>query len=155
MTAKRVVLVSWEESSNARATADGRAGERHEVEVMAPFGISSRAPAGGEAIAIPVNGSEDHLVVIGFTGGAGRPEAAEGATVIWSGVSGHKITLGADGSTRLDFGDGKHFTFSGGKVMTDMDIETTGDVKAGGISLRQHVHSAVMPGGGQSGQPVP
>lgn len=154
MIAKRVILNGWNESPNARATADGRDGERHEVEVMMPFGISARPKAGGEAIAIPVHGSDDHLVVVGFTGGADRPQAAEGEVVFWSSVSGHKITLGADGSTRLDFGDGKSFLFSGGKITTDMDIETTGDVKAGDISLRDHVHNGVNPGGGQTGEAV-
>jgi hypothetical protein len=154
MTVKRVVLAGWGESTNARAIVDGRDGERHEVEVMMPFGISARPMAGGEAIAIPVQGSDDHLVVVGFTGGAGRPEAAEGSVVLWSAVSGHKITLGADGSTRLDFGDGKSFLFAGGKIVTDMDIETSGDVKAGGVSLRDHLHGGVMPGGGQTSEPI-
>lgn len=153
MTGKRVVLASWDESPNARATADGRNGERHEVEVMMPFGLSARPPSGGEAIAIPVHGSDDHLVVIGFTGGATRPVAGEGEVVFWSGVSGHTITLGADGSTRLAFGDGKSFVFSGGKITTDMDIETTGDVKAGGVSLKEHVHGGVRSGVSKTDEP--
>jgi hypothetical protein len=150
---KRVVLGEWSQSANPRVIAQGRDGERHEVEVFLPFGISYRPPSGAEAVAVPIGGSEDHLIAIGFTGGGARPEAQEGELVLWSGTAGHTITLGADGSTRLAFGDGKSFVFAGGKITTDMDIETSGDVKAGGVSLRGHVHAGVMSGGASTTPP--
>lgn len=42
---------------------------------------------------------------------------------------------------------------SGGALSTDVNIETTGDVKAGSISLKSHVHGGVEPGSGTTGEP--
>lgn len=39
------------------------------------------------------------------------------------------------------------------QVTANCDIVTSGDVKAGGISLKQHTHGGVQPGGGDTGQP--
>lgn len=39
------------------------------------------------------------------------------------------------------------------KITANCDIETSGDVKAGGISLKQHTHGGVQPGSGDTGQP--
>jgi len=45
-------------------------------------------------------------------------------------------------------------TIAGGKITLNGDIEVTGDVKAGAISLRTHKHGGVAAGGGQTGIPV-
>ena len=48
-----------------------------------------------------------------------------------------------------------NFTGLGGGTMTsDADIETTGDVKAGDISLVSHVHGGVESGGDNTGVPI-
>lgn len=39
------------------------------------------------------------------------------------------------------------------KVTANCDIETSGDVKAGGISLKQHTHGGVQTGGGETSPP--
>lgn len=57
------------------------------------------------------------------------------------------LTAGAIGTSTVDGGTGK-ITVAG-------DIETTsGDVKAGAISLKTHKHIGVQTGGGTSGTPV-
>ncbi|SHN45948.1 phage baseplate assembly protein V [Chitinophaga sp. CF418] len=43
---------------------------------------------------------------------------------------------------------------SDGKITASADIETTGDIKAGTVSLKAHVHSGVVTGPGTSGPPV-
>ncbi|MCX5616993.1 baseplate assembly protein [Bombella sp. TMW 2.2559] len=40
-----------------------------------------------------------------------------------------------------------------GKVTANCDIETSGDVKAGGISLKQHTHGGVQSGGSRTSPP--
>ncbi|MCX5617008.1 baseplate assembly protein [Bombella sp. TMW 2.2559] len=40
-----------------------------------------------------------------------------------------------------------------GKVTANCDIETSGDVKAGGISLKQHTHGGVQSGGSKTSPP--
>lgn len=59
-----------------------------------------------------------------------------------------------------------HFTDEGIRIVTpgkveidaasvtaNCDITTTGDVKAGGVSLKSHTHTGVQPGAGNSGKP--
>lgn len=43
---------------------------------------------------------------------------------------------------------------SDGKITASADIETTGDIKAGTVSLKAHTHSGVVIGPGTSGPPV-
>lgn len=57
-----------------------------------------------------------------------------------------------NGKARIIVG-GKTMQIAGGKITFDGDIEVTGDVKAGGISLKNHVHGGVQPGGGTTGLP--
>lgn len=40
------------------------------------------------------------------------------------------------------------------KITANCDIETSGDVKAGGVSLRQHTHGGVQVGGGKTSPPA-
>jgi hypothetical protein len=60
-------------------------------------------------------------------------------------TAGGTLTIGADGSA----------TYSGGTLTTDSNIVTSGDVIAGTISLRNHIHSGVQGGASNSGAPVP
>ena len=39
------------------------------------------------------------------------------------------------------------------KITANCDFETSGDVKAGGVSLRQHTHGGVQAGGNETGAP--
>ena len=66
-------------------------------------------------------------------------------------VGGAKI-LADNGKVQLIVGGGT-FQISGGKVTFNGDIEVTGDVKAGSISLRTHVHAGVQPGGSTTAVP--
>ncbi len=43
---------------------------------------------------------------------------------------------------------------AGGQMVVNGTIIVTGDVIAQGVSLVHHVHGGVVPGGGQSGEPV-
>jgi phage baseplate assembly protein V len=63
------------------------------------------------------------------------------------------ITLPAGGSYIISVG-GMTLTLAGGKLTLNGDIEVTGDVKAGAISLKNHKHGGVAVGGSQTGTPV-
>jgi phage baseplate assembly protein V len=67
-------------------------------------------------------------------------------------VGGTKI-LADNGKVQLIVG-GTTMQLSGGKITLNGDIEVTGDVKAGSISLKTHVHGGVMPGGSTTSTPV-
>lgn len=68
-------------------------------------------------------------------------------------VGGAKI-LADNGKVQLIVG-GTTMQLSGGKITLNGDIEVTGDVKAGSISLKTHVHSGVQSGGSNTAAPVP
>jgi phage baseplate assembly protein V len=63
-----------------------------------------------------------------------------------------KITLPAGGSYEISVG-GMTLTIAGGKLTLNGDIEVTGDVKAGAISLKNHKHGQVSTGSDDSGVP--
>jgi hypothetical protein len=59
-------------------------------------------------------------------------------------VAGGSLTIDADGTA----------AFVGPKVTVSGDVEVVGYVTAGTVSLRNHVHLGVQPGGGLSGIPL-
>jgi phage baseplate assembly protein V len=63
-----------------------------------------------------------------------------------------KIELPAGGAYEIKVG-GMTLTLAGGKLTLNGDIEVTGDVKAGAISLRTHKHGGIMQGGDDTGIP--
>lgn len=60
-------------------------------------------------------------------------------------TAGGNLTISADGVA----------AFTGPRVTVQGDVVVQGDVTAGTISLRNHVHTGVQPGGGFSGVPRP
>lgn len=70
-----------------------------------------------------------------------------------------RIDLPEGGTYEIHVGD-KVLTIAGGKLTFNGDVEVTGkitatgDVKAGAISLQNHVHTGVLPGGANTGLPV-
>lgn len=150
---RRGVLLSWEDFRNPKVTFKGRAGEVHEAEVMIPFGVSYCPPDDSEAIINPTQGASEHATATGFTGGVYRPKAEQGQSILYSTADGTQLRANPDGSAEITTQGGGWFRYDGKKVTTNMTIETTGDVIAGGVSLRQHVHTGVTSGGGLSGVP--
>lgn len=63
-----------------------------------------------------------------------------------------KITLPSGGSYEISVG-GMTLTLAGGKLTLNGDIEVTGDVKAGAISLKDHKHGGIVIGGDDTGVP--
>jgi phage baseplate assembly protein V len=63
------------------------------------------------------------------------------------------IELEAGGSYVIKIG-AKTLTVNDSKLTFNGDIEVTGDVKAGSISLKTHVHGGVQAGGAQTQQPA-
>ena len=66
----------------------------------------------------------------------------------------YRIDIPAGGNFEIRVG-GATLSFSGGKITVNCDIETSADVKAGTISLRNHthVHTAAEPA--PTGAPIP
>lgn len=151
---KRAVLGAWTESTNPKATVNGRLGEKHEVEVIMPFGLSYCPPDGAEAIIMPGQGSNDLLFSSGFSGGDYRPKPDKGGSMLYSTASGTMVYAKPDGSVLITTQDGGSFSLSGTKITTNMTIETSGDVIADGVSLKNHVHGGVFAGGSATSSPL-
>lgn len=151
---KRGVLDSWEDFRNPKAVFRGRAGEVHEAEVMMPFGLSYCPPDDAEAIILPAQGKSDHAVSPGFTGGDARPKAEQGQSILYSSSEGTQVRVNPDGTIEMTTAGGGTFRLEGGKkIVTNMTIETSGDIIADGVSLKEHRHTGVQSGGSLSGQP--
>lgn len=67
-------------------------------------------------------------------------------------VGGAKL-LTDNGKIQLIVG-GATFQISGGKITFNGDIEVTGDIKAGSISLKTHTHGGVTSGGSNTAIPT-
>jgi phage gp45-like len=130
------------------------AGEvRDGLERVQQYGFSSVPPVGSEAVVIFVGGNRGHGVVIG-TEARGQRHAgqAAGTVAVYDGA-GHVIVLTPSG-IQID-GGGHNLTITNcPKLLQDGDIEATGDIKAGTVSLKHHKHGTVQPGTGESGEPV-
>jgi phage gp45-like len=136
----------------------------NDVEVAEPYGFTAYAPEDvPEGIAIFASGESDHGVVIGWFDKKHRPRTLlEGEVMLYT-RRGHKVYLKDDGSMVLTDQQGSTIALatngdiqlvpSSGKMKLVGTLEATGDVKAGSISLRNHQHSGIVPGGGITGLP--
>lgn len=131
---------------------------RDEVEHFQPYGFSSHPHPGAEAIAACVSGNRDHAVVLVVDDRRYRLKPLVQGEVALYTDQGDKIVLKRGGtievtaSTKLRVvAPLAEFT---GNVSVTGTVTATVDVIGGGKSLKNHVHSGVEPGGGNSGAPV-
>ena len=129
------------------ARASGVAGEEFETELFAPYGLASGRS--GEAPVITFNGTADNHVALAPRG----DRVAEKDTVLIYYGEDTQIEL-SESRIVIKVPDGQ-LTIGDGKIQTDMDIITSGDVLAGSISLKRHKHSGVTSGASISGVSVP
>lgn len=111
------------------------------VEHFQPFGFTSRAPAGAEAILASLSGYRGKPVVLMVTDRRFRPAGLEDGESMLFDKTGSMVHLKADGTIEI--------TPSGGEITIDGDVNVTGtltattDVVGGGISLKNHTHPFV------------
>lgn len=118
---------------------------RDGIGAVTMYGVASRPLPGADAVVVMVGGNRSDGLVIA------------------TGDRRYKIQL-APGEVALhtDEGDAVHLKrgrvvkiIAGSRLEIDAPlVQVTGDVIAGGVSLRNHRHGGVQPGGGNSGVPV-
>ncbi|MBL5911217.1 phage baseplate assembly protein V [Enterobacter asburiae] len=140
------------------------AGEQKEdVEHLEPYGFTSAAQDGAEAVALFPSGDRSHGVVLVVADRRYRLKGlARGEVAVYD-DQGQSVTLTRDGIV-VD-GGGKPITFTNAtKARFEMPIESTGDIKdkcdSGGKSMAQmrttydgHTHKENGDGGGTTDAP--
>jgi hypothetical protein len=144
MANRRISLSNLRTDGRPVADFDGIADESGETELYAPYGFASAKE--GEGVLIEVQDDPDNYVALPPGGDRVAPD---GTTLIyWGGTT---IAL-TESKVTITVGGGS-ITMDGETIKTNMNIETTGDVKAGKISLTKHIHAGVQPGAGVTGLP--
>lgn len=112
---------------------------------------------GEQVIVLSPSGEPTQGAIVGSLYSAARPANADAPSV-------HRVTY-ADGAVieynraasrlraTLPAGGTVEIVANGG-IAIDGDVTVTGDVVASGVSLVNHLHTGVVPGGGNTGEPV-
>lgn len=140
-----------------RATTTGL-GKQNDVAVLWPAGSGGRLPKGALMLTLQVEGEESNKVGIPFWPQL-EIETDEGGMFCGNTVSGVIMNFLPGGNVILTLG-GNNFLVEGdvtitGDVRIDGDLTVGGDVTTdAGVSLNTHVHSGVVIGGDDTGEPV-
>ena len=142
---------------------------KEEIEHVHPYGLSSNCPTdGGEAVVGCVSGDRDSAIAIVIGNSNYRIKNLKSGEVCLYSKFGQTILLKEDGSIELTTKNGKDFVVNSktvfkkdidvtGKITASSDIASTnGDVKAGSITMKLHVHdgSLIIPTVPVSGVPT-
>lgn len=125
----------------------------NDVEVLETYGFTAPAPADvNEGLCVFVNGQSDHGVIVGWFDKKYRPTDIKAGEVCIYSHTGSKILLKNNGDIIVTPSSGK--TILNSDLQVNGKIDATGDIKAGAISLQNHVHSGVRAGTSDTGAPV-
>lgn len=132
---------------------------RDKVERVQNYGFTSVPMGGAEAIVIFVGSSRDHGVAVAVDDRRYRLKDLQAGEVAVFTDQGDKIVLKRGGTIEItastkvsivsDVEISGNLTVNGNGGVT----VPTGDVEAGSISLKTHVHGGVQSGGGTTGAP--
>lgn len=134
----------------------GLDGEIRETENFAHFGFTSRPPKGTEAVFLSLGGVRSNCVIIATEHRQYRLELErDGDAAIYSDL-GDKVLLCADG-IKLESSTKVEITAPNAQINAPLhvtgEITCDQDIKATGISLKNHKHSGVQNGGAKTGAP--
>ena len=140
---------------------------RSRVEVLQQYGVTSHAPAGGLVVLLALGGDEGDQVALPVACPSARMGGLAPGEVALHDRAGNRVHIRAGGIVEIRGatsvlvvvgGTEWEVTPGGVRIKGDLQVEgsitTTGDVTAGTISLQNHRHNGVQPGGGQTGTPV-
>lgn len=130
-----------------------------DVEHWLPFGFASRVVPGAIPLLLAIGGHRAHTVAVCVDDPRYRPrDLQEGESVLYNRwgdevrlKDGRIIAIKAGAAVEVEAPEIR----TKGLLKHDGDIEATGDVKAGGISLLHHPHANGTKPDGTTGQPIP
>lgn len=121
---------------------------------VAEYGFSSNPLPGADALAIFPGGDRSAGIVIATGDRRYRLKGLKPGEVALYDDMGHAVKLSRGGIT-IDGGGHNLAITNAPKLTVAGDIEATGDIKAGTVSLKNHVHRGVQAGAANTGTPVP
>lgn len=130
---------------------------KEEVEHLHPYGLSFNCPTDGSEVVVGcVGGDRDSALAVVVGNSKYRIKELKSGEVCLYSQHGQTILLKEDGSIELTPKDGKDFVVNSktkfkkdidvtGKITASSDIaSTSGDVKAGSITMKLHVHDGSL-----------
>lgn len=140
------------------AQVEALSGERLQaLELYQHFGFTSGPPPGTQVILLPLGGRTSHSVIVATEHGAYRLDVQSGEACLYS-MWGDKIHIKKE---EVEVATRHVVITAPDGVDLQGDLRATGDVVAGGVSLRGHVHPendyggpTSPPVGGGGGQPA-
>lgn len=126
---------------------------RDNTPVAYHFGYAACPPIGATAVLTFASGDRSAGIATATHDAATRPRnLLPGESMIYD-STGNRVYLRQGGTIEIIAATKVHMTTP--LVEMTGDLHVTGDVLAGTVSLKHHVHSGVQSGSGNSGQPVP
>lgn len=126
---------------------------RDDTPLVGQVGVSSRPLPGADAVLIFLNGDRSRGIVIATNDARWQLELAEGEVALHDDL-GHRVHLTRQGIV-IDGGGHPVRIQNTPEIAAETALLTvTGDVVAGGVSLRQHRHGGVQGGNAQTGVPL-
>ena len=126
---------------------------RDATPLLAQYGLATRPLAGAQAVVLFLTGDRSRGLVIATNDARYQIEMKEGEVALHDNL-GQRVHLTRTGIVIDGAGRTVRIQHAPEVVADTPRLTVTGDVVAGGVSLRQHVHQGVQPGAGQSGAPV-
>jgi len=121
------------------------------VERIQPYGFTAHPHAGAEAIVGCVGGLRSHMIALVVGDRRYRLAGLEAGEVALYDDLGNLVKLGRD---RIELTAVSELAINAPLVAVTGTMTVTGDVVAGGKSLKNHVHGGVQAGGAQTGAPA-
>lgn len=138
MSVRRIWISGQKIDGRPVAEFEGLPGEEGESELYYPYGIVSGRKGGGLLVEVQ-DDPDNHLALAP----AGDKDAFDATMIYWGDDTTIELT---DDRIELTLGDA-YFRMDADGISTNLTIRTTGDVIAGGISLKKHRHGGVERGG--------
>lgn len=129
------------------------------VEHWQPYGYTFKPHAGAEALTLAVGGHRAHSVVIAVADRRYRLTGLEDGEVAIYSDEGDKVHLKRGKVIEISTGTLNIAATTAVNFTTPLlnlsgRLQAQGDVMSGDVSLAEHVHSGVQPGGGNTGAPA-
>ncbi len=126
-----------------------------DVAVCEPYGIHGSPPLESICLMVTLNNDEANRIIIPMSALTRTKNLKEGEFECGNFVIGSIITFDESGNITIQSNNDINIIPGSGEVYLTGNLNVSGDVIAGTVSLKNHVHSGVTTGTSNTGTPVP